>query len=225
MEKCVFIGYPQGYKGWKFYNPTTKKVVISERADFDERYFPMSKRPISASFPAPSAEVENTPSTTPAERYKGRLVAKGYNQRPGFDYLEIFAPTVRMPTIRVVLAMAAIQDLHLHSIDISHAYLNGEMDCDVYMEQPEGFAVGDPREMVCLLKKSIYGTKQGGNRWNQKMRSVLEAIGYTQSYSDAFIYISFKDNVRIILPVFMDDVRSNQSLLEFTVSCTKSNKR
>ena len=66
MEKCVFIGYPQGYKGWKFYNPTTKKVVISERADFDERYFPLSKRPTSASFPAPSAEVERTPSTTPA---------------------------------------------------------------------------------------------------------------------------------------------------------------
>ena len=66
MEKCVFIGYPQGYKGWKFYNPTTKKVVISERADFDERYFPMSKRPTSASFPAPSLEVESTPSTTPA---------------------------------------------------------------------------------------------------------------------------------------------------------------
>ena len=71
-----------------------------------------------------------------------------------------------MPTIRVVLAMAALHDLHLRSIDISHAYLNGEMDCDVYIEQPEGFAVGDPREMVCMLKKSIYGIKQGGNRWN-----------------------------------------------------------
>jgi len=66
MEKFVFIGYPQGYKGWKLYNPTTKKVVISERADFNERYFPMSKRPTTASFPAPSAEVENTPSATPA---------------------------------------------------------------------------------------------------------------------------------------------------------------
>jgi len=50
MEKCVFIGYPQGYKGWKFYNPTTKKTIISERADFDERYFPMSKGPTAASF-------------------------------------------------------------------------------------------------------------------------------------------------------------------------------
>ena len=102
--------------------------------------------------------------------------------------------------------MAAIQDLHFRSIDIFHAYLNGEMDCDVYMEQPEGFAVGDPRQMVCLLKKSIYGMKQGGNRWNHKMRSVLEAIGYTQSYLDASIYIYFKDNVRIILPVFVDDI-------------------
>jgi hypothetical protein len=59
--------------------------------------------------------------------------------------------------------MAAINDLHLRSIDISHAYLNGEMDCDVYIGQPEEFAVGDPRQMVCLLKRSIYGTKQGGN--------------------------------------------------------------
>jgi hypothetical protein len=123
------------------------------------------------------------------ERYKGRVVAKGYNQRPGFDYIEIFAPTVRMPTIRVVLAISALHDYHLRSIDISHAYLNGEMDCDVYMEQPEGFAEGDPRQTVCLLQKSIYGTKQGGNRWNKKMRAVLESLGFTQSYSDASIYI------------------------------------
>jgi hypothetical protein len=61
MEKCVFIGYPQGYKGWKFYNPTTKKTVIAERADFDERYFPLSKRPSSPSLPPPSAAVEITP--------------------------------------------------------------------------------------------------------------------------------------------------------------------
>jgi len=57
-----------------------------------------------------------------------------------------------------------------------------------------------------LLKKRIYGMKQGENRWNQKMRSMLEAIGYTQSYSNASIYIYFKDNVRIILPVFMNDI-------------------
>jgi hypothetical protein len=64
MEKCVFIGYPQGYKGWKFYNPTTKKTVIAERADFDERYFPLSKCPSSPSITPPSPAVENIPAVT-----------------------------------------------------------------------------------------------------------------------------------------------------------------
>ena len=69
-------------------------------------------------------------------------MAKGYNQRPGFKYLEVFAPTVHLSSIRVILALAALQDLHLHSLNISHAYLNGEMDCEVYMVQPEGFVGG-----------------------------------------------------------------------------------
>ena len=56
------------------------------------------------------------------ERYKARVVAKGYNQRPGYDYQEIFAPNMRLGTIRTVLALAAIEDLHLHSVDISHAF-------------------------------------------------------------------------------------------------------
>jgi hypothetical protein len=80
------------------------------------------------------------------ERYKGRLVAQGFSQRPGFEYLEVFAPTVRLPTLRIILALAALHDLHLWSVDISNAYLNGDMDCDVYMEQPEGFAQGNPFE-------------------------------------------------------------------------------
>ena len=74
-----------------------------------------------------------------------------HNQHPGFDDLEVFAPTVRPSSIRVILTLAALQDLHLHSLDISHAYLNGEMDCEVYMAQPEGFVEGDPKAKVCLL--------------------------------------------------------------------------
>jgi hypothetical protein len=141
------------------------------------------------------------------ECYKGRVVAKGYNQRPGFDYIEIFAPAIRMPTIHVVLAISALHDYHLRSIDISHAYLNGEMDCDIYMEQPKGFAEGDPRKTVCLLQKSISGTKQGGtDRWNKKMHSVLKSLGFTQSYSDASIYVYVKGDTQVILPIFVDDM-------------------
>jgi hypothetical protein len=76
------------------------------------------------------------------------------------------------------------------------------MDCDVYMEQPEGFTEGYPRQTVCLLQKSIYGTKQGGNRWNKKMCTVLEPLGFTQSYSDASIYVYVKGDTQVILLVF-----------------------
>jgi hypothetical protein len=147
------------------------------------------------------------------ERYKGRLVAQGFSQCPGFEYLEVFAPTVRLPTLRIILALAALHDLHLWSVDVSNAYLNGDMDCDVYMEQPEGFAQGNPKELVCLLKKSLYGTKQGGNRWNRKMRAALESMGFKQTYSDAAVYIYVRGDLHIILPVFVDDMTFASSSL------------
>ena len=115
--------------------------------------------------------------------------------------------------------LAALQDLHLHSLDISHAHLNGEMDCDVYMAQPEGFVEGDPKAKVCLLQKAIYGSKQGGNCWNKKMRSVLKSLEFRQTCSDASIYIYYKDGVTIILPVFVDDMtlalQSEPAILSF----------
>jgi len=69
------------------------------------------------------------------DRYKSRLVAKGYSQHPGFDFKETVAPTVRYSTIRIVLALAALEDLELRSIDISHAYLNGTLEEEIYMQQ------------------------------------------------------------------------------------------
>jgi len=104
---------------------------------------------------------------------------------------------MRIPTIWIVLAIAALQDYHLYSIDISHAYLNGEMDCDICIKQPEGFCEGDSRLTVCLLQKSIYGMKDDANRWTQKMHSVLKFLGFTQLYSNTSIYIHVKDNVQL----------------------------
>ena len=137
---------------------------------------------------------------------KGRLVAQGFFQHPGFEYLEGFAPTVRLPTLCIILALAALHDLHLWSVDVPNAYLNGDMDCDVYMEQPEGFAEGNPKDVVCLLKKLLYGTKQGGNHWNCKMHTALESMDFKQTYLDATVYIFVRGDVHIILPVFVDDM-------------------
>lgn len=73
------------------------------------------------------------------ERYKGRVVAKGYSQRPGFDFLETFASTSKWASLRAILALSALHDMELESVDISSAFLNGVMDAEVYMQQPEGF--------------------------------------------------------------------------------------
>ena len=110
------------------------------------------------------------------DRYKSRLVAKGYSQCPGFDFKETFAPTVCHSTIHIVLALAALEDLELRSVDISHAYLNGTLEEEIYMTQPEGFEVGDP-DHVCRLVKSLYGLKQAGRVWNKTLHSALLFYG------------------------------------------------
>jgi len=401
-QKCVFIGYPDGYKGWKFYNPTTKKVIISERAEFDERYFPglskssnhipldvllpegplysteLSPMPVEggddtiqpsleptshsstspatphtnsrSSSPDPLLPRESTPppvspsppqtppqqtgppaapppmgrhhrifttphgtehtvlrSTRPSrpppdwktslssnipighdpdednqegfqeaefaasasepepktfrqamsspdsdkwseaaaleykiliengtweivelphgkkaigsgwvwrikynpdgsiERYKARIVAKGYLQRPGFDYIASFAPTYRPAGLRLVLALTAIKNLELRSVDISSAFTYGDLDEEIYMEQPEGFHQGGPN-MVCRLKKGLYGLKQAARQWNKKIHSVLVSMDFTRIKADAAIYVYSKGNVKIIVPIYIDDI-------------------
>src|ERR1700676_5076472 len=96
------------------------------------------------------------------EWYKGRIVAKGFTQRPGFEYAEdaTFSPVYRPASLRLILALAAQKKLHLRSVDISHAFLLGkDLEEVIYMRQPEGFHQGGPNT-VCLLRKPLYGLKQ-----------------------------------------------------------------
>ena len=376
MEKCVFIGYPEGYKGWKFYNPVTKKVVISERAEFDERYTydgnmlssnkdtyihlspvipssettpivnenpqPQHEPPLEPVFEEPVLQqpdqlilpvddVLEQPNQPPPpidtvlednrpialrrpkrvvnppgewwkvkkpepetsdsddaieeeeenevedaqvvisgispdpmsyqhavkgnnsaqwqeamleeqnwhlengtwslvelpegkralgckwvyrtkcnadgsiERYKARLVVMGNFQRPGQDFFETFASTLRLSTIRTVLALAAIEDMELRSIDISYAFTNSDIDVEIYMKQPEGFEQGG-RNMVCRLNKSLYGLKQSPRLWGETLAKVFISMGFTKAYSDASLYIFDQDNIKVIVPVFVDDI-------------------
>ena len=115
-------------------------------------------------------------------------------------------PMVHMQTVRTVLALAAIEDWHLWSIDISHAYLNGEMDEPVYMEQPEGFIQGDCRKVICLLNKSLYRSKQGGQQWNKRLHEVLTKLNFMRMYSDALLYIYTHGDIKTIMPIFVDDI-------------------
>ena len=98
------------------------------------------------------------------ERYKARLVAKGFMQREGIDYNETFSPVSCKDSFRIIIALVAHYDLELHQMDVKTAFLNGDLDKNVYMAQPKGFVVEGKRRMGCRLKKSIYGLKQASRQ-------------------------------------------------------------
>ncbi|SJL19090.1 uncharacterized protein ARMOST_22698 [Armillaria ostoyae] len=140
------------------------------------------------------------------EHHKARLVAKGYSQRPGFDYTETFSPTPKWAALRAVLALGALEDLELWSVDISSAFLNGELTEEVYMEQPEGFEEKG-KEWVWCLFKSLYGLKQAGREWHKKLHATLtDAMGFEQVKCEHSIWVYKRDDERIIVPVFVDDM-------------------
>ena len=94
------------------------------------------------------------------ERYKARLVAQGFTQKYGTDYDETFCPVVRLESIHTLIALSVQYGLELHQVDVTTALLNGELEEEVYMSQPEGFVAEGREHLVCRLKKSLYGLKQ-----------------------------------------------------------------
>ncbi len=108
------------------------------------------------------------------DRSKARLVAQGYSQSEGVDYQEIFSPVVRYTSIRPLLAVANICDWEIHQMDVQTAFLQGELDEEIYMKQPEGYVDQEKPEYVCKLNKSIYGLKQAARCWNFAIDTYLK---------------------------------------------------
>ena len=120
------------------------------------------------------------------EHFKARLVAKGYKQIKGIDYDEVYAPVNKQVTFRVLMAMVAEHDMILKQLDIKTAFLYGQLQEEVYMEQPPGFEEGDN---ICKLKKAIYGLKQAPRAWHTRLVQELEYIGFHTSDADPGLFI------------------------------------
>lgn len=138
------------------------------------------------------------------ERFKARLVARGFSQKYGLDFKETFAPVVRHSTIRFLFALANQNDMDIDHIDIKTAFLNGELTETIYMEQPEAFEIGGASK-VCKLRKSIYGLKQASRSWNQKVHKTLTSNQFIQSQCEPCVYIKRIEQKLIIIALYVDD--------------------
>uniref|UniRef100_A0A803NT98 Reverse transcriptase Ty1/copia-type domain-containing protein n=1 Tax=Cannabis sativa TaxID=3483 RepID=A0A803NT98_CANSA len=139
-------------------------------------------------------------------RYKARLVAKGFHQQPGFDFTETFSPVVKPITIRVVLTMALAQGWAIRQLDVNNAFLNGDLQEEVYMTQPPGFEVPTAPDLVCKLHKALYGLKQAPRAWFDKLHQSLLHFGFTSSKADQSLFICHTQHSITIVLVYVDDI-------------------
>ena len=142
------------------------------------------------------------------DRFKARLVAQGFSQTYGVDYDEVFSPVVRFSTLRSLLALANANNWEIHQMDVTTAFLNGELDCAVFMEQPIGYVVPGKSNYVCKLEKSLYGLKQSARCWNATLHKYLESNNFQQSSADGCIYVKrvIEHGKFVILAVYVDDL-------------------
>ena len=146
--------------------------------------------------------------------YKARLVVKGFQQKKGTDYSNIFSPVVKMSTIKLVLGMVAPENLHLEQLDVKRAFLHGDLEEDIYMIQLEGFIIQGQENLVCKLRKRLYGLKQAPRQWYKKFDSFMHIIGFKRCEVDHYCYVKFFGNSYIILLLYVDDMLIAGSSIE-----------
>jgi hypothetical protein len=140
------------------------------------------------------------------EKYKERFVARGFSQVEGIDYEETFALVVRYTSIRMIIALAASMGWRLHQMDVKTAFLNGAIEEEVYIEQPDGFLIHEQKSHVCKLKKALYGLKQAPRAWYEKIDRYLMSLGFNKSVVDPNLYYHIIGDECLILVLYVDDL-------------------
>ena len=136
-------------------------------------------------------------------KFKARYVAKGFSQKEGIDFFQTYAPTAKLVTFRTLLHIAAVQDMHIHQMDVSTAFLQGDLKERIYLEAPEGSST-DPN-LVWELQRPVYGLKQAPREWHAKLKAELQDMGFQPSASDPSLFIRSSSPGFFIL-VYVDDL-------------------
>jgi hypothetical protein len=172
---------------------------LQESGTWVECDLPEGRAPISAKW---VFKIKRLPDGR-VERYKARLVARGFSQKYGVDYTESFSPVIRYNSLRTLLAKACRSKWHVYSADVETAYLNGILEEELYLRHP-GSTNENPR--FCRLIKGLYGLKQAGLAWNTELNKTLSKLKFIQYVKDPCMYRRGTKASSIILAVYVDDL-------------------
>jgi hypothetical protein len=140
------------------------------------------------------------------EKYKARLVAKGFTQKEDEDFFDTYSPVARLTIIRVLLSLVASHGLLVHQMDVKTAFLNGELEEEIYMNQLDGFIAQGQEGKACRLLKSLYDLKQAPKQWHEKFEKTLTSIGFAVNEADTCVYYRYGGGKGAILCLYVDDI-------------------
>ena len=189
-------------------DPRWRQAMLEEMAALDKNNtwivtsLPAGKKVVSCKW---VFTIKQTPEGK-VERYKARLVARGFSQTYGVDYDETFAPVAKMSTIRALISAAANNKWNLFQLDVKNAFLHGDLHEEVYMEIPPGFNGPETKGKVCRLKKSLYGLKQSPRAWFGRFCKEVCSLGFQQSNADHTLFFKHHQGKVVILVVYVDDI-------------------
>ena len=144
--------------------------------------------------------------TGEVDRFKARLVVTECSQEEGLDFKETFGPVMKLTTLRILLAVAAQTGQQVHQLDVKIAILNGELEEEIYMQQPEAFKLSGKEHLVCRLKRSLYELKQASRAWSQKLESHLCHQGFKREEVEHCLYVKGSRAAQILIGVYVDDM-------------------
>jgi hypothetical protein len=140
------------------------------------------------------------------EKYKDRLVVKGYSQVEGIEFGDIFSLVSKLTSIRFILSISTSFDLEVEQMDVNTTFLLGDLEEEIYMKKPEGFVVKGKKELVCKIKKSLHGLKQSPRMWYQTFETYILGLGVLRSRDDHYVYSKQVGNHFIYVVFYVDDM-------------------